>query len=65
MEKLSVWELFLGEIKRNISPNKESIEKQLSFLLKKNLCSEEKYNAIKVTDYNKVKNNAMQFFNCL
>lgn len=51
MEKLSVWELFLGEIKRNISPSKETIEKQLSFLLKKSLCSEEKYNAIVAVRY--------------
>ena len=51
MEKLSVWELFLGEIKRNISPSKKSIEKQLSFLHEKNLCSEEKYNAIVAVRY--------------
>ena len=46
-----MWELFLGEIKRNISPTKEFIEKQLSFLLKKGLCSEEKYNAIVAVRY--------------
>ncbi len=46
-----MWELFLGEIKRNISPSKESIKKQLSFLRDKNLCSEEKYDAIVAVRY--------------
>lgn len=32
---MSIWELFLEEIKRNISPKKEEIEKQFEFLLKK------------------------------
>jgi len=51
MEYPSTWELFLGEITRNISPNKVSIEKQLLFLLEQKLCSKEKYNAIVAVRY--------------
>jgi hypothetical protein len=51
MGELSVWELFLEEIKRNITPSKESIKDQLSFLIKGSLCSEEKYSAIVAVRY--------------
>ena len=42
----STWELFLGEISRNISPTKEVIEKELKFLVERNVCSEERYKAL-------------------
>ncbi|MBP0017011.1 MAG: hypothetical protein J7647_05555 [Cyanobacteria bacterium SBLK] len=45
-EMLSTWELFLGEISRNISPNKEAIRNNLQFLIDRNACSAEYFNAI-------------------
>jgi len=46
MEVLSTWELFLLEIKRNISPKKDKIEKQFNFLKEKKLCDESTYNKL-------------------
>lgn len=46
MEVLSTWELFLLEIKRNISPKKDEIENQFIFLKEKNLYDESTYNKL-------------------
>ena len=43
---LSTWELFLGEIERNIHPSKGKIEESLRFLLSGGFCSEKKFKAI-------------------
>ncbi|SEH05009.1 hypothetical protein [Candidatus Venteria ishoeyi] len=43
---LSTWELFLGEISRNISPDKDGIENNLKFLVDRNACAVEYFNAI-------------------
>lgn len=45
-EKLSTWELFLGEITRNINPSKEVIQKQLKFLIEREACSQNRYEAL-------------------
>lgn len=45
-DDLSTWELFLGEITRNISPNKNEIEESLSFLTLKQACTKKRFDAI-------------------
>lgn len=45
-DTLSTWELFLGEISRNISPSKNEIVNSLEFLKLKNACSEKRFEAI-------------------
>lgn len=45
-ELMSTWELFLSEICRNVSPNKNEIDKSLNYLLKHQACSEIRYKAI-------------------
>lgn len=44
--KLSTWELFLGELTRNIKPRKEVILEQLKFLVDHKACTENKYIAL-------------------
>jgi hypothetical protein len=46
MQNLSTWELFLNEIKRNISPKRVDIESQLKFLIDDRLCSQDVYERI-------------------
>ena len=43
---MAIWELFLGEISRNINPNKQKIIRNLQFLLDTNSCSEKRFEAI-------------------
>lgn len=50
-EKLSTWELFLGEITRNISPSKELIQEQLSFLVKHEACNDKRCQALVAVRY--------------
>ncbi len=45
-EKLSTWELFLGEITRNINPSKDLIQNQLLFLIEREACNRNKYEAL-------------------
>ena len=45
-QQLSTWELFLGEIVRNINPSKDSIQNQLLFLIEGNFCNHRKYDAL-------------------
>lgn len=45
-EQFSTWELFLGEITRNISPGRKDIERSLGFLRSKKACSDIRFNAI-------------------
>lgn len=45
-EKLSTWELFLGEITRNINPSKDVIRRQLSFLIEHKACNQSRYEAL-------------------
>lgn len=40
---LAAWEQFKEELLRNLSPNKDAIEKQISYLVKNNLCDQDKY----------------------
>lgn len=50
-DNLSTWELFLGEITRNICPSKTSIEMQLLFLVERNVCSEKRFRALTAVRY--------------
>jgi len=43
---MATWELFLSEIRRNISPSKTEIIKSLEFLLDRKACSEKRFEAI-------------------
>lgn len=45
-ETFSTWELFLGEIRRNIKPQKTEIEDQLAFLTIQGVCDEKKYKSL-------------------
>ncbi|HOS56394.1 MAG TPA: hypothetical protein PK385_10085 [Spirochaetota bacterium] len=44
MEKLSIWELFLSELMRNIKPSKPEIENQFKYFIEKKFCTEKNYN---------------------
>lgn len=50
-EKLSTWELFLGEIARNIYPSKALIQSQLQFLVEREVCSEGRFQALIAVRY--------------
>ena len=45
-DDMATWELFLGEIRRNISPSKEEISTSLKFLVDRKACSEKRFEAI-------------------
>lgn len=45
-DAMATWELFLGEVSRNINPNKEDIIKNLHFLLDRKACTEKRFEAI-------------------
>ena len=45
-ELMATWELFLGEISRNASPQKHEIIEGLQFLLDRDACSEKRFEAI-------------------
>ncbi|MBF4385389.1 hypothetical protein EA848_17435 [Vibrio anguillarum] len=51
INQYATWELFLGEISRNISPSKEEIVESLSFLQERQLCSKERFDAIVAVRY--------------
>ncbi|ELB2044082.1 hypothetical protein AB0533_004081 [Vibrio parahaemolyticus] len=51
INQYATWELFLGEISRNISPSKKDIVASLSFLQERQLCSKERFDAIIAVRY--------------
>jgi len=46
IDSMATWELFLGEVRRNINPNKEEIINNLRFLLDRKACTEKRFEAI-------------------